>query len=83
MIGDFGKNRGERTDTKDGMIGDCDVVLAVLRRRKAYMTAGLACDLIAELSKSFDEIRTGEVPRQPHAAIVSSLTKCRRMILGV
>ena len=50
------KDRGQGACTEGGMIGDRDVMLAVLVRRQTYMASGLAGDFITENLKFFGEV---------------------------
>ena len=82
MSGYFGKNSGERSDSERSMIWNGQMMFPMISGSQSHMTASLACDLIAELAKGFGKFRTGEVTGESHAAMVSSLTKWSRMILG-
>jgi hypothetical protein len=64
------------------MLWDCDVVLAMLKRREAKMATGLASTGITELAKRLGEIISREIARKPHTAITSSRTWWRRTIFG-
>lgn len=80
--GHFREDGRQRSDTHRGVIWDGDVVLTTLGRRQADMTPRLPRHLITELGEGLDQARSGEIAGQPHAAMVSSLTKCNRMIFG-
>lgn len=60
---------GELTWTTNG-----DVVLAALSRGEPQVAASLSGDPIAEPLQPSGEVAAGEIPRQPHAAMISSRT---------
>lgn len=64
------------------MVGYRQVVLAVRLRRESEMASGLAADRIAEDLECPSQGRPGEIPREFHAEMTSSWTKCRRMTFG-
>lgn len=82
MHGHLREDGGQCADAQRSVIRNGDVVLAALGRGQAEMAPCLSRHLIIELGKGLDQIRPGEIAGQPHAAMVSSLTKCSRMIFG-
>ena len=82
MSRDLAEDRGECPDPQWIMPRDGDVVLAVLDGGQAEMAAGLTGDLIAEASECTTKVIAGQAAGQPHGAMTSSRTKCRRRTLG-
>jgi hypothetical protein len=56
------------------MLGNSEMMLAVLMGRKAEMAAGLVSDGISELAKILREITSRQIAGKPHTAITSSRT---------
>lgn len=69
-----GEDRRERPDPQDLVIRDRDMVLAVLLGREPHVAPGLASNLIPQDLQGPRELAPGEIPRQPHAAMISSRT---------
>ena len=59
-----------------------DVVLAVFEGGHPKMATGLTGHPVAQVGEGLREIVTGNVPRQPQVAMISSRTKWRRMTFG-
>ena len=76
------ENRVECTNSEIGVVRYRDVMLAALLGGKSQMASRLAGDLIAHSFKASRKLMSRDVPRKPHAAIISSRTKCNRMSLG-
>src|SRR6266852_1141963 len=47
------------------------------------MAAGLASDFLTATPEQLDQLRSANIARQLQAGLTSSLTKCRRMRLGL
>jgi len=56
------------------MLGNCHMVLAMLKRCEAEMAAGLASNRIIELAKGLDEIISRQISGKSHTAMTSSRT---------
>ena len=82
MRSHIGEDCRERANTKRGMLGNREMMLAVLVGSKAEMAAGLASDGVAELAKRLSEITSRQIAGKPHTAITSSRTWCRRTTFG-
>lgn len=82
MRSDIGQDGRERSNAKWCMVRNRDVMLAVLLRCHAKMAAGLASDVIAEFVKGLGKIASREIAGQPHTAMTSSRTWCRRTTRG-
>jgi hypothetical protein len=64
------------------MIRNDFVILAVALGCHSDVRSLLPSRFIPQNSLRFDQSRSIDVPRQIHAASISSRTKCRRMIFG-
>ena len=74
MCSHIGEDRRERADTERGVLGNREVVLAVLVGSQAQVAAGLASDGVAKRSKNLSEITSRQIAGKPHTAITSSRT---------
>ena len=74
MCGHVGQDRRERPDTERSMLGNREMMLAVLVGGESKMAAGLASDQVAELAKSLSEIASRQIAGKPHRAMTSSRT---------
>lgn len=74
MCSDICENGREGADAKRRMLGDCEMVLTVLKGGQSEMTAGLAGDRITEFAKGLGEIASGQIAGKPYTAITSSRT---------
>ena len=64
------------------MLGNREVVLAVLVGSESKVAAGLASDGVPELAKKLREIASRQIAGKPHTAITSSRTWWRRTTFG-
>ena len=74
MRSHIGKDCRERADTKRGMLGNREMMFAILVSSKAEIAAGLASDGVAELAKRLSEITSRQIAGKPYTAITSSRT---------
>ena len=74
MCGHVGQDRRERPDTERSMLGNREMMLALLVGGESKMAAGLASDPVAELAKSLSEIAPRQIAGKPHTAMTSSRT---------
>ena len=56
------------------MLGNREMMLAVLVGSESKMAVGLASDRVAELAKSLSEIASRQIAGKPHTAMTSSRT---------
>jgi hypothetical protein len=56
------------------MLGNGEMMLAVLVSGESKMAAGLASDCVAELVESLSEIASRQIAGKPHTAMTSSRT---------
>ena len=74
MQGHIGENGREGPDAERSMLGNCEMMLAMLIGSQSKVTTGLAGHRVAELAKSLSEITSGQIAGKPHTAITSSRT---------
>lgn len=74
MSGHIGENGREGTDAQRSMLGNREVMLAMLECGESEVTAGLTGDRVTELAKGLIEIASGQIAGKPHTAITSSRT---------
>jgi hypothetical protein len=82
MLRDVCQDARERAYAKIGVAGDRDMVLAVFGGCQAKVATGLPGHAVAKAGERVCEIVSGDVPRQSHAVMTSSRTKCKRMTFG-
>lgn len=68
-----GKDGRQGADTQRIVVGNRDVMFAVLLRHQAKVAAGLPRYRVAEPFEAADQLLAGEIARYPHAASASSL----------
>ena len=66
MRGHVGQDCRERHDMERSMLGNREMMLAVLVGGESKMAAGLANDRVAELAKSLSEIASRQIAGKPH-----------------
>ena len=74
MCGHLGENGRESPDAKRSMLGDREMMLAMLIGRQSKVTAGLTGHGVTELAKGLSEIASGQIAGKPYTAITSSRT---------
>lgn len=80
---DLRENRAERAHAEHAMARNGDVALfATSVRGESYVTTGATADGVAVPRQQHREPFAREVAREPQAAMISSLTICRRMTCG-
>ena len=82
VVRDFAEDRIERSHPQFAVVRNGDMVFTTLLCREAHVTTCLAGDLVSIPLQPPGQIAPREISWYPHAAITSSRTKCRRIILG-
>lgn len=76
------ENCRKRSNLEACVVGNREVVLPLLLRGKPKVAAALPRDLVPICAESLGQVAPTQVPRQLHAAITSSWTRCSRRSLG-
>lgn len=76
------KNRRRRSHPQRIASGNRDVMLSRRSSGEPDMAIRLPTDPITKTSEQFRSLQTEKISRQPHAAMTSSRTKCKRITLG-
>ena len=83
MTRNFPQNGRECTDPEGLVIRDGEMMFPVVLSGQPKMAAALTRSLISIGPERLGKFAAPEIPRQLHAAITSSWTKCRRSSFGV